>query len=66
MVCAQLSGYSIQAFWLCLGGVLLIYNHRLLLTVVITLFVYTGLDCGFGGPAYYVIVVGYGTGVYII
>ena len=63
MVCAQPAGYSIHAFWLCLGGVLLIYTHRPLLTAVITFVVYTGLDCGFGGPAYYVVVVGYGAGV---
>jgi hypothetical protein len=63
MVCAQPAGYSIHAFWLCLGGVLLMYTHRPLLTAVVPFVVYTGLDSGFGCPATYVVVVGYGVGI---
>jgi hypothetical protein len=60
MVCAQLVGYPIHAFWLCLGGVLLIYTHRPLLTAAVTFVVYTGLGIRVGGPTSYVVVWVYG------
>jgi hypothetical protein len=63
IICAQLAGSPIHAFWLCLGGVLLIYTHRPLLTAVGTFVVYTGLESGTGGPTPYVFVVGYGASV---